>query len=103
MIGRRVKSLDELQQPGDYCRLKESVWFILPVELDDESIPIWARPTTGDPFNGRHRIAQFDDGSGWTFRECTDGSLEARPSIGCGVQPYYWHGYLDEGHHWRRV
>lgn len=32
-----------------------------------------------------------------------DGSLEIRASIGCGPQPYYWHGYLDEGNVWRQV
>jgi hypothetical protein len=41
-----------------------------------------------------------------TFRECPDGSLEIRNSIGhhytdpAGVDRY-WHGYLDEGHRWR--
>ena len=38
-----------------------------------------------------------------TFRECPDGSLEIRNSLGDmhnGVSDG-WHGYLDEGHNWR--
>ena len=38
-----------------------------------------------------------------TFRECADGSLEIRNSIG-DMHPGGsdgWHGYLDEGHEWR--
>ena len=31
------------------------------------------------------------------FRECADGSLEIRASIGART----WHGWLDEGHQWR--
>jgi hypothetical protein len=31
------------------------------------------------------------------FRECVDGSLEIRESI--GAMPF-WHGYLDEGNVW---
>lgn len=45
-----------------------------------------------------------------TFRECEDGSLEIRASLGDvhhggdGVdRSDGWHGYLDEGHVWRRV
>jgi hypothetical protein len=41
------------------------------------------------------------------FRECPDGSLEIRESIGAlgdhGTQGYLWHGYLDEGNVWREV
>lgn len=43
-----------------------------------------------------------------TFRECPDGSLEIRNSIGhhytdlAGVDRS-WHGYLDEGHEWREA
>jgi hypothetical protein len=38
-----------------------------------------------------------------TYRECSDGSLEIRASIGDmhdGISDG-WHGYLDEGHEWR--
>ena len=42
------------------------------------------------------------------FRECPDGSLEIRASIGAVRTPqdppgdhFVWHGYLDEGHVWR--
>jgi hypothetical protein len=41
------------------------------------------------------------------FRECPDGSLEIRPSLGdtagSGSESDGWHGYLDEGHVWRKV
>lgn len=39
-----------------------------------------------------------------TYRECPDGSLEIRESLGDqhdGVSDG-WHGYLDEGHIWRK-
>lgn len=43
-----------------------------------------------------------------TYRECPDGSLEIRNSIGnlIGGDPATddgWHGYLDEGNSWRQV
>jgi hypothetical protein len=43
-----------------------------------------------------------------TFRECSDGSLEIRASLGDrhaeldGEISDGWHGYLDEGHEWRK-
>jgi hypothetical protein len=42
------------------------------------------------------------------FRECADGSLEIRESLGDrhaefdGEVSDGWHGYLDEGHQWRK-
>ena len=40
-----------------------------------------------------------------TFRECADGSLEIRASIGVPGGAvggnYWWHGWLDEGNVWR--
>jgi len=39
-----------------------------------------------------------------TFRECPDGSMEIRASIGHtvpGQDELNWHGYLDEGNVWR--
>lgn len=40
-----------------------------------------------------------------TFRECPDGSLEIRNSIGHArtQHGYQWHGWLDEGNVWRDV
>lgn len=42
------------------------------------------------------------------FRECPDGSLEIRESLGdrhneTDEGSDGWHGYLDEGHVWRKV
>lgn len=41
------------------------------------------------------------------FRECPDGSLEIRESIGDtrrgSSESDGWHGFLDEGHIWRQV
>lgn len=102
-IGRRVRTIDELELPGDYFYNPGaepdgaghiSLWFILPTA---KSADHWAEPRS--PHNGRHRIASPI----WTIMEHEDGSVSAQPSIGLGAQPYYWHGYLDEGHRWREV
>jgi hypothetical protein len=99
---RRVATFDDLERAGDYTGPhpvirgdveEKVVWFLLPVHA------------------GKDRFDHATEGSGvhgvyeppWTFRECPDGSLEIRASIGCGLQPYYWHGYLDEGNTWRQV
>ncbi|MGH9088255.1 MAG: hypothetical protein ACRDYZ_09110 [Acidimicrobiales bacterium] len=114
-VGRRVASIAEIEQPGDYCgpvdevdgddrHIGRAVWFLLPIadpadpfrqELHDRAGWIATRA------NGLHRVAEPP----WTFRECSDGSLEIRASILCGAHEAdcepYWHGYLDEGHVWR--
>lgn len=100
---RRVATFDDLEQAGDYTgphplivkgeKEDTCVYFLLPIHV------------TGDKFDhsvqgsGLHMITSPP----WTFRECEDGSLEIRASIGCGSQPYYWHGYLDEGNTWREL
>jgi len=98
MIGRRVSAFDDIEQPGDYCyALVEengtevpNIWFLLPIARD-EGVPNAARAI--------HRVASPPH----KFRFCDDGSIEVRESIGAGPSPYYWHGYLDEGHVWREV
>ena len=89
-------------EPGDYCGPfdgytggKPAVFFRLPVKADDEH----------DPMVGlggiRHVVSPPH-----VFRECPDGSLEIRESLGCDLLPgggYRWHGYLDAGHRWREV
>lgn len=84
-------------EPGDYCGPVKhpdddalSVYFLLPI-AHDEHVPPGARAV--------HRVASPPH----RFRECPDGSLEIRESIGAGPSPYYWHGYLDEGHEWRQA
>ena len=98
---RRVATMDDLEQAGDYAlgtvvqsgEEHRHVWFLLPIH------------------HGKDKFDRVDEGSGlhgiseppWVFRECDDGSLEIRESIGCGGPNYYWHGYLDEGNVWREV
>jgi len=92
---RRVASFDDLERAGDYTGPHEVetsgdprqyVWYLLPIHQG------------ADKF-GVHGVTE----PLWTLRECADGSLEIRPSIGCGPNPYYWHGYLDEGNVWRQL
>lgn len=108
MRGRRVTSLDELELAGDYCGPLTgytgpapgvttdqyaadislglpAVFFILPNGRDADAPP-GARSV--------HHVCSPPH----VFRECADGSLEIRESI--GAMPF-WHGYLDEGHVWR--
>ena len=100
---RRVPTFDDLVRAGDYTgphviefdpgNEGEVVWFLLPIHEGEDKFD---RPTEG---SGLHGV--YDPP--WMFRECSDGSLEIRASIGCGIPPYYWHGFLDEGNVWRRV
>lgn len=99
--GRRVTTIHDIELPGDYCGPitgytgdVEACFFLLP--------------------NARSELVQAEDVPGragqraihhvafppHTYRECADGSLEIRASI--GAMPF-WHGYLDEGHIWREV
>lgn len=94
MIGRRVATLQDIKQPGDYAGPISgytgdlpSVFFLLPNSRDADAPP------------GQRAIHHVCTPP-HTFRECPDGSLEIRASI--GAQPW-WHGYLDEGHSWRTV
>jgi hypothetical protein len=102
--GRRVASIDEIEHPGDYCGPvagftgeHPAVFFLKP-NARDKDTPAGARSI------------QHVDCPPHTLRECPDGSLEIRPSIGNllrgdvgGQSDDRWHGYLDEGHRWRQV
>jgi hypothetical protein len=102
---RRVASFDDLAQAGDYTGPRSviygpgderaAVWFLLPGHKGKDKFD---RP---DEHSGLHGVYEPP----WVFRECADGSLEIRESIGCGDAGagYYWHGYLDEGNVWRQV
>jgi hypothetical protein len=96
--------LEDLERAGDYTgphpllraqgdAESRVVWFLLPTHKGRDMYD-WP-----DEHSGLHGVYEPP----WTFRECPDGSLEIRASIGCGPQPYYWHGYLDEGNVWRQV
>lgn len=103
MIGRRVATVGEIERPGDYCGPvrgytgdKEACFFRLPIDGGDM-----------EPGSRSLHHVTFPP---HTYRECEDGSLEIRASIGArrgnGEDPagrYIWHGYLDEGHVWREV
>jgi hypothetical protein len=101
-IGRRVDSFSDIDRPGDYYGPSrgdgeyEHVFFLKPNARDADA-PAIARSV-------QHvRIPPH------TYRECPDGSLEIRQSIGDtrAEQPDSgsdgWHGFLDEGHQWRQV
>lgn len=104
MIGRRVASMTEIEQPGDYYGPDTgytggtpAVFFLKP-NARDENAPAAARSV------------QHVCSPPHTFRECPDGSLEIRNSISnllrgdtTGQSDDGWHGYLDEGHSWRQV
>lgn len=94
MIGRRVQTLAEIEQPGDYCGPirgytgdVEACFFLLPNAHDEDAQP-------------GQRSLHHVNFPPHTYRECGDGSLEIRASIGASP---FWHGYLDEGHVWRTV
>jgi len=101
---RRVATFDDLERAGDYTGPhpvvypegdRPSVWFLLPVHTGPDMFG------DGAQGSGIHGCTEPP----WRFRECSDGSLEIRESIGCGdaAAGYYWHGYLDEGNVWRQV
>lgn len=109
MIGRRVASIGEIEQPGDYCGPirgytgdKEACFFLKPNARDEDA-----------PEGGRS--LQHVTFPPHTYRECDDGSLEIRASIGdratytrpdgseAQTESDGWHGFLDEGHVWRQV
>jgi hypothetical protein len=113
VIGRRIPltsdgkipdSFYEDLRPGDYCG---------PVVGYTGSLPavFFLKPNGRDPDAPEHaRSIQHVTSPPHAFRECPDGSLEIRESIGDrkrGQDPSTpgdgWHGYLDEGHSWRQV
>jgi hypothetical protein len=104
MQGRRVASFAELERPGDYFGPVKgmtgdfyAVFFLKPNARDDDA-------------PARARSVQHVISPPHTFRECADGSLEIQPSISnlirgdsTGASDDGWHGFLDEGHVWRKV
>lgn len=100
MIGRRVSSMAEIERAGDYWYDPEGshtdgkpmVAFLLPIARDEHVPNPGARSI--------HHVCSPPH----VFRECADGSIEVRESIGAygwSAEGYVWHGYLDEGHRWR--
>lgn len=102
VTGRRVSSIDGLTRPGDYFG---------PVSghTGDRPAVMFLKSNARDiGANARARSVQHVCSPPHTFRECGDGSLEIRASIGnlergdkTGRTDDGWHGWLDEGHMWR--
>lgn len=99
MIGRRVARFEDIERPGDYygpvkVDSVEACWFLKPNARDPDAPP-------------RARSIQHVNFPPHTYRECPDGSLEIRNSIGdtagASSESDGWHGFLDEGHIWRQV
>lgn len=103
LIGRRVKSIEAIERPGDYFGPvmgytgdRPAVFFLLPNARDKDA-------------KGGQRSVHHVTSPPHQFRECEDGSLEIRESILTrnarqdGTVNWQWHGYLDEGHRWRTV
>jgi len=99
---RRVATLREIENPGDYCGPitgytgpdMESCFFLLPNARSE----LVCGEEVED--RGGQRAVHHVNFPPHTYRECPDGSLEIRNSI--GAMPW-WHGYLDEGNVWREV
>jgi hypothetical protein len=100
MIGRRVQAFGDIERPGDYFgpateHTEIPAVFFLKPNARDEGVP------------PRARSVQHVCSPPHVFRECPDGSLEIRQSIGdtagASTESDGWHGFLDEGHVWRQV
>ena len=105
-LGRRLPVLEDgrmtvPEEPGDYCGPTSAytgglpaVFFLKPNARDDDAPPC-------------ARSVQHVTSPPHVFRECDDGSLEIRASIGDTArgrpESDGWHGFLDEGHVWRQV
>jgi hypothetical protein len=99
VIGRRVDSVEEITQPGDYYLNEHGT-----EGADDRALWFWLPVNDPNRFEGRPQLNRITEPP-WTFRECADGSIEVRASILTYTaisdpQPL-WHGFLDEGHVWR--
>lgn len=101
LIGRRVQGMAQIERPGDYFGPTvgwtggvAAVFFLKP-NARDASAP------------ARAKSVQHVAIPPHTVRECDDGSLEIRASIGdtagADTESDGWHGFLDEGHKWRQV
>jgi hypothetical protein len=98
LIGRRLPPGRWPELPGDY---------VGPVKGYTGDVPavFFLKPNARDPgVPPCARAIQHVVSPPHKFRECPDGSLEIRNSLGDmhnGVSDG-WHGYLDAGHRWRK-
>jgi hypothetical protein len=106
MKGKRLPLGEMPKEPGDYMGPirgytgdLEAVFFLKPNARDPGAPPL-------------ARSIQHVTCPPHTYRECPDGSLEIRASLGDMHRSHDgeklievsdgWHGYLDEGHEWRK-
>ncbi len=99
MKGRRLPLGTFPTEPGDYMG---------PISgyTGDLSAVFFLKPNARDPDAPRiARAIHHVVSPPHKFRECADGSLEIRESLGDMHESGSdgWHGYLDEGHVWRKV
>lgn len=106
MTGRRVPTIDDIAQPGDYCLrpkgdggVAPSLWFRLPrSEPCPAGVPDIFRNCWETFWTGLHRI----DGT-WSITEEAEGNVTVSPSIltwieiGEDRQRTEWHGFLEHG------
>lgn len=100
MKGRRVATVQEITNPGDYCG---------PVTgyTGDKPAVMFLKPHARDPeTHGRGRSIQHVVSPPHVFTEEADGTLTIKESIGdtAGESTVSdgWHGYLENGI-WRQV
>ncbi len=98
MTGRRLPLGVMPENPGEYMG---------PIMGWTGDVPavFFLKPNARDPDAPKcARAIQHVVSPPHVYRECADGSLEIRESLGDdhnGVSDG-WHGYLDEGHSWRK-
>lgn len=100
MKGRRLPLGQFPTEPGDYMGPIVGYTGDLPAVF-------FLKPNARDADAPRNaRVIQHVVSPPHRFRECPDGSLEIRESLGDtrqgGSESDGWHGYLDEGHEWRK-
>lgn len=96
MKGRRLPLGTYPTEPGDYMG---------PILQDGKLTVFFLKPNARDAdAPGIARAIQHVVSPPHKFRECSDGSLEIRESLGDMHESGSdgWHGYLDEGHEWRK-
>ena len=93
MRGHRVKSIEAITDPGDYCVVFaedggiKALWFALP----NRAGSMWNR-IAGEGYGAEHTHGGAEPE--WKIRVEEDGSVTVEPSINA---PGEWHGWLRAG------
>ncbi len=100
MKGKRLPLGEWPKEPGDYMG---------PIEFDGKLCVFFLKPNARDPDAPQvARAIHHVTIPPHKVRECPDGSLEIRESLGDRHTEFDdevsdgWRGYLDEGHEWRK-